>query len=104
MCKGWLAVTRDPIPGTDQTSSAFYAAVVEAYRRIFRLPAGWPPRSGAAVVRFLRYTLFKNVQLVVSVYVRICRRNLTGNMSEEDLIRATTAELDAGDAYEALQA
>ena len=104
VCKGWMAVTRDPILGTDQTSAAFYNAVVKAYRRLFRLPTGWSPRSGAAVVRFLRYTLFKNVQLVASVYVRVCRRNLTGNMTEEDLIRATAAELDAGDAYEALQA
>jgi len=104
VCKGWMAVTRDPIPGTDQTSSAFYDAVVKAYRRLFCLPTGSPPRSGAAVVRFLWYTLFKNEQLVASVYVRVCRRNVTGNMTEEDLIRATTAELDSGDAYEALQA
>ena len=104
VCKGWLTVTRDPILGTDQTSSAFYAAVFKACRRLFFLPTGWPPQSGAAVVRFLRYTLFKNVQLVASVYVRVCRRNVTGNMTEEDLIRATTAELDSGDAYEALQA
>ena len=102
--RAWLAVTRDPILGTDQTSAAFYAAVVVAYRRLFRLPTGWSPRSEAAVVRFMRYTLFKNVQLVSSVYTRVCRRNLTGNMTEEDLIRATAAELDDGDAYEALQA
>ena len=102
--RAWLAVTRDPILGTDQTSEAFYAAVVVAYRRLFRLPTGWSPRSEAAVVRFMRYTLFKNVQLVASVYTRVCRRNLTGNMTEEDLVRATAAELDAGDAYESLQA
>jgi len=102
--RAWLAVTRDPILGTDQTSAAFYAAVVVASRRLFRLPTGWSPRSEAAVVRFMRYTLFKNVQLVSSVYTRVCRRNLTGNMTEEDLIRATAAELDDGDAYEALQA
>jgi len=102
--RAWLAVTRDPIVGTDQTSAAFYTAVVVAYRRLFRLPTGWSPRSGAAVVRLMRYTLFKNVQLVASAYTRVCRRNLTGNMTEEDLIRAATAEMEAGDAYEAMQA
>ena len=102
--RAWLSVTRDPVVETDQTSTAFHAAVVVAYRRLFRLPTGWSPRSGAAVVRFMRYTLFKNVQLVASAYARVCRRNVTGNMTEEDLVRAATAEMDAGDAYEALQA
>jgi len=104
LCRAWLAVSRDPIIGTDQTSGEFYAAVVEAYRRGFDLPAGWLPRSAAAIVRFMRYTLFKNVQLFAAVYARVHRRNLTGHLSEEDVIRAAEAELDAGDAYEAARA
>jgi len=104
LCRAWLAVSRDPIIGTDQTSGEFYAAVVEAYRRGFDLPAGWLPRSPAAIVRFMRYTLFKNVQLFAAVYARVHRRNLTGHLSEEDVIRAAEAELDAGDAYEAARA
>ncbi|OSX74108.1 hypothetical protein BU14_0307s0010 [Porphyra umbilicalis] len=104
LCRAWLAVSRDPIVGTDQTSAEFFAAVVEAYRRGFTLPAAWLPRSAAAVIRFLRYTLFKNVQLFSAVYARVHRRNMTGNLSEEDLIRAAKAEFDAGDAYEAARA
>jgi len=103
VCKGWMAVTRDPIVATDRKISTFYNAVIKAYRRLFCPPTGWRPRSGAAVGCFLRYTLFKNAQLIASVYVRVCVRNLTSNMKEEDLIRATTAQLDAGDAYGALQ-
>jgi len=51
----------------------------------------------------MRYSLFKNVQLFASVYARVCRRNRTGNLFNEELIRAAEAELDAGVAYEAVQ-
>jgi len=104
LCRAWLAVSCDPIIGTDQTSSEFFAAVVEAYHRGFTLPAGWLPRSAAAVISFVRYTLFKNGQLFSAVYAGVHRRNMTGSLSEEDIIRAAGAEIDAGDAYEAVRA
>jgi len=104
LCRAWLAVSWDPIIGTDQTSSEFFAAVVEAYRRSYILPAGWLPRSAAAVIRFVRYTLFKNGQLFSAVYAGVHRRNMTGSLSEEDIIRAAGADFDAGDAYEAVRA
>ena len=104
LCRAWLAVSRDPVIGTDQTSAEFFAAVVDAYRLGFGLPAGLQARSAAAIVRFMRYSLFKNVQLFASVYARVCRRNQTGNLSDEELIRAAEAEIDAGDAYEGVRA
>ncbi|OSX78180.1 hypothetical protein BU14_0118s0031 [Porphyra umbilicalis] len=101
LCRGWLAVSWDPIIGPDQTSGEFYAAVVEVYLRGFDLPAGWLPRSAAAVVHLMRYTLFKNLLLFAVVHARVHCRNLTGHLSEEEVIHAVEAELFAGDTYEA---
>ena len=38
------------------------------------------------------------------MYAQVSRSNLTGNLFDEELIRAAEAELDAGDAYETVQA
>jgi len=44
MCRAWLAVSRDPVIGTDQKSVEFFAAVVDAYRLGFGLLAGLQAR------------------------------------------------------------
>jgi len=104
LCRAWLVDSRDPIIGTEKTSAEFYATVVEAYRRGFKIPAVWLPRPAAAIARFMWCMLFKNVQLFAAVYARVNRRNMTGHLSGEDVIRGAEAEREAGDAYEAARA
>jgi len=60
-------------------------------------------RTDSAIDRELRYSVFKNVERFSSSMVAVGRRLMTGNFTEQDLMRMTTAHFDAENLYEAVQ-
>jgi len=60
-------------------------------------------RTDTAFDRELRYSVSKNFQRFSSSMVAVGRRQMTGNLTDEDLICMVTAHFDAENLYEAVQ-
>jgi len=96
-------VSQDPVVGTDQSLATFAAAIVNGYKSHFPMGPARRARTDSAIDRELRYSVFKNVQRFSSSMVAVGRRQMTGNLTDEDLIRMATAHFDAENLYEAVQ-
>jgi len=103
LCQAWLAVAQDPVVGTDQSRATYAAAIVNGYKSHCPLGPGRRARPETAIDRELRYSVFKNVQRFSSCMVAVGRRQMTGTLTDEDLIRISTAHFDAENLYEAVQ-
>jgi len=64
---------------------------------------GCRARTDTAIDRELRYSVFKNFQRFSSSMVAVGRRQMTSNLTDEDLVRMATAHFDAENLYEAVQ-
>jgi len=103
LCQAWLAVAQDPVVGTDQSRATFAAAIVNGYESHRPMGPGRRARTDTAIDPELRYSVFKNVQRFIFSMVAVGRRQMTGNLTDEDLIRMATAHFDAENLYEAVQ-
>jgi len=103
LCQAWLAVAQDRVVGTDQSRATLAAEIVNAYKSHCPMSPGRRARTDTAIERELRYSVFKNVQRFLSSIVAVGRRQMTGNLTDEDLIRMATAHFDAENLYEAVQ-
>jgi len=91
------------VVGTDQSLATISAAIVNGYKYHFPMGPARRARTESAIDRELRYSVFKNVQRFSSSMVAVGRRQMTGNLTDEDLIRMATAHFDAENLYEAVQ-
>jgi len=103
LCQAWLAAAQDPVVGTDQSRATFSAAIINGYKSHCPMGPGRRARTDTAFDRELRYSVSKNFQRFSSSMVAVGRRQMTGNLSDEDLICMVTAHFDAENLYEAVQ-
>jgi len=101
--QAWLVVAQDPVVGTDQSRAPFAAAIVKGYKSHCPIGPGRRARTDIAIDRELRNSVFKNVQRFSSSMVAVGRRQMTGILTDENLIRMATAHFDAENLYETVQ-
>jgi len=104
LCQAWFAVTQDLVVGTHQSRANVSAAMVKGYKSHCQIGRGRRARADTAIDLELRYSVFENFQHFLFSMVAVGRRQMTGNLTDEDLIRIATAHFDAENLYEAVQA
>jgi len=98
-----LAVAQNPVFRTDQSPAKLAAAIVNGYKSRCKMGPGRRARADTAIDRELRYSVFKSAQGFSSSMVAVGRRQMTGNLTDKNLIRMATAHFDAENSYEAVQ-
>ncbi|KAK1859436.1 hypothetical protein I4F81_002032 [Pyropia yezoensis] len=103
LCKGFLAVSNDPIKGTDQRSAEFWAAVSEAYDEAVLGNADYVARTVKKVKKVMDKAK-KGVSAFASSWLAVQRMGLTGNPDEAAMILGALAHSKGQPVYAAIQA
>lgn len=107
LCAAWLAVSGDPVVGTDQRGVTFFTAVREAWIVGMRGRGGGESfgvdRSVGSVDKTWQQ-IKKGASAFASQFLAVQRMKLTGNPTDEELIAAALARHEGTDVYEAIRA
>lgn len=105
LCRAALKIMQDPVTGTDQSGKVFYARIAHTFRQDMEAVRGqFPKRSTSAITKEFRDNISKQTQRYASSWSYIKHAKLTGNPTEEDLIRGATARyLGKKDWYAAIR-
>lgn len=97
-------VQLDPITGTDQTWDEMFGVIFALFKvrmGVANVPNAQQRRTAQGVENRLRL-MQKSVQEFKNILRRVENKNLTGNLTEEDMISAAVAEWSAMALYDAI--
>lgn len=105
LCGAFLKISQDPVTGTEQYGKVFYARVADTFREdLLAKGDHFPKRTTSAITKEFRDNISKQAQRFASSWSYIKHAKLTGNPTEEDLIRGATAHyLGKKDWYAAIR-